>query len=208
MRKLALLLAMLIVAALAACGEEGTDVREGTGDAQPGEQPPPTEGVTTVEEFTLEDTGGMEDEIEPAAGSAGRGYADEVEQISADAQRDFSGISDASARVEGGNLVLSVEDRDIERARDAAQENLERLENLDPPAELADEQEALADAYRDVLPAYDNLLEAMDSNDPARIAEAANRDLPEIQQSIGEIQTRSDDLREAAEQQARQSGGE
>ena len=109
-------------------------------------------------------------------------YLNEVEPILGEGVRDVSEVVRPRARVDNGRVELGVDAAPVEEARAAAQQNLERLRQVQPPRGLEPIQNQLVDSYEKALPAYTNIIEAFDSGDPQRLQEAVQENLPLIEQ--------------------------
>ena len=109
-------------------------------------------------------------------------YLDRVEPVIGESARDVSEVVRPEARVQDGRVELGVDVAPVEEARQAAQQNLERLRQVQPPEKLEPIQNQLVDSYEKALPAYDNIIEAFDSGDPERLQEAVRENLPLIEQ--------------------------
>ena len=109
-------------------------------------------------------------------------YLNEVEPIIGEGVRDVSEVVRPQARVENGRVELGVDAAPVEEARAAAQRNLERLRQVQPPEGLEPIHAQLVDSYEKALPAYSNIIEAFDSGDPERLQEAVQENLPLIEQ--------------------------
>ena len=203
MKKLAITIAFASLAfALAACGQdEQTNTGQNDG-APPGEQPSSTEGLVFVGGFTIEGPNGNEIIVPETTVSREvvEDYADNVRPIVEDTARDLSSVVDPSARLENETLVLSVEVESIERAKEAAEEGLRQLQEIEVPEELETIHEQLVTAYEEALPAYENIIEAFDSDDVNVLARAVRESLPEAEQSFAEARTILQELQRAVSQ--------
>jgi hypothetical protein len=193
----------LLAFVLAACGQEERGSAEENDGAPPGEQPSSTEGLVAVGGFTIEGPDGSEIVVPETAVERGvvEDYANEVRPIVEDTARDLSSVIDPGARLENETLMLSVEVEPIERAREAAEEGLEQLREVEPPEELEAMHEQLVTAYEETLPAYENIIEAFDSDDVDVLARAVRESLPDVEQSIAEARTILQELQRAGSQE-------
>lgn len=215
MKKTLMTLAITLLAlALAACGQEeqtsGSRAEGenggagGAGGTQPGEQPPATEGLIVVGGFTVEGPNGAEIVVPETTVSreAVEDYAVQVRPIIEDTARDLSNVIDPEARLEDQTLILSVEVESIEQAREAAEEGLDRLREVEPgEEELEPVHEQLVTAYEEALPAYENVIEAFDSGDVDVLANAVQESLPEVEQYVAEARTIVQELQRAQSQE-------
>jgi hypothetical protein len=109
-------------------------------------------------------------------------YFNQVEPVIGESARDVSEVVRPQARVRDGRVELGVDVAPVEEASQAAQQNLERLRQVQPPEELEPIHNQLVDSYEKALPAYDNIIEAFDSGDPQKLQEAVQENLPLIEQ--------------------------
>jgi hypothetical protein len=109
-------------------------------------------------------------------------YFNQVEPVIGESARDVSEVVRPQARVRDGRVELGVDVAPVEEASQAAQQNLERLRQVQPPEELEPIHDQLVDSYEKALPAYDNIIEAFDSGDPQKLQEAVQENLPLIEQ--------------------------
>jgi hypothetical protein len=109
-------------------------------------------------------------------------YFNQVEPVIGESARDVSEVVRPQARVRDGRVELGVDVAPVEEASQAAQQNLERLRQVQPPEELEPIHNQLVDSYEKALPAYDNIIEAFDSGDPRKLQEAVQENLPLIEQ--------------------------
>lgn len=196
---------VLLALVLAACGaEEGADADRENGAVTPAEQPPPTEGMAAVGGFTVEGPDGEEIVIPEATveREAVESYLDEVRPVIEETQRDLSTVVDPQARIEDDALRLSIGLESIDEAKDATEDGLERLREIEPPEELEPIHQQLVTAYEEALPAYENIIEAFDSGDVEVLAGAARENLPRVEQSIAKSNTILQELQRAASQDA------
>ena len=109
-------------------------------------------------------------------------YLNQVEPVIGESARDVSEVVRPQARVRDGRVELGVDVAPVEEASQTAQQNLERLRQVQPPEELEPIHNQLVDSYEEALPAYDNIIEAFDSGDPQKLQEAVQENLPLIEQ--------------------------
>jgi hypothetical protein len=109
-------------------------------------------------------------------------YFNQVEPMIGESARDVSEVVRPQARVRDGRVELGVDVAPVEEASQAAQQNLERLRQVQPPEELEPIHNQLVGSYEKALPAYDNIIEAFDSGDPQKLQEAVQENLPLIEQ--------------------------
>ncbi len=204
MKKLTIMIAFVSLAfILAACGQEEQESAEENDGAPPSEQTSSTEGLVFVGGFTIEGPDGREIVVpETTVGrEAVEDYANEVRPIVEDTARDLSSVIDPSARLEDETLILSVEVESIERAKEAAEDGLRQLQEIEPSEEeLEPIHEQLVRAYEEALPAYENIIEAFDSDDVDVLARAVRESLPDVEQSLAEARTILQELQRAVSQ--------
>ena len=133
-------------------------------------------------------------------------YFNRVEPVIGESARDVSEVVRPEARVQDGRVELGVDVAPVKEARQAAQQNLERLRQVQPPEELEPIQNQLVDSYEKALPAYDNIIEAFDSGDPERLQEAVRENLPLIEQFNAVERGILQDLQEATPERVENRG--
>jgi hypothetical protein len=133
-------------------------------------------------------------------------YLNRVEPVIGESARDVSEVVRPEARVQDGRVELRVDVASVKEARQAAQQNLERLRQVQPPEELEPIQNQLVDSYEKALPAYDNIIEAFDSGDPERLQEAVRENLPLIEQFNAVERGILQDLQEATPERVESRG--
>ncbi len=133
-------------------------------------------------------------------------YLDQVEPVIGESARDVSEVVRPEARVRDGRVELGVDVAPVEEARRAAQQNLERLRQVQAPEELEPIHNQLVDSYEEALPAYDNIIEAFDSGDPRRLQEAVRENLALIEQFNAVERGILQDLQEATPERVESRG--
>ena len=128
-------------------------------------------------------------------------YQQRIQPVIEDTVRDVSDLVQTDVRLEKGNLSLDVEMASLEEARASVQDGLERLQEIDPPADLEPVHQRLIEAYEQVLPAYNEIIEAAESGDPQRLSATVGENLPRIESFNEEARAILQDLEEAAESQ-------
>ena len=201
-----LLAAVFLGLVLAGCGG-GEEARE---DAKKDEGQPKSVGdEIVVGGFEVEGPEGREIEIPEVAveREAVEVYLGEVRPVVEVAAQDLSGVVSPSARVENQALILTIEVESIEQARQATQQGLGRLREIEPPEDLRPVHERLIEAYEGALPAYDDIIEAFNGGDVGALTETVQESLPEIEQSIAEARTILQELQRAQSQEAVRRAG-
>ncbi len=174
-----LLTAGLLVLTLAGCGaaneEQGSEPESGA-SAESSE--------AIIGGFSIEGPAGRE--ISVPATTAEREdvetYTESVRPIIEDTTLGLSRFIDPSAELQNGTLNLSVGVESMEEARATAQDNLEALQQVEPPENLEPVHELLIAAYVQAIAAYDNLIDAFESGDVDVLVNAVGQNLPEIEQ--------------------------
>lgn len=177
-----LLTAGLLALTLAGCGaaneEQGS---ESESDAS-GQEAESNEAI--IGGFSIEGPAGRE--ISVPATTAERedieNYTESVRPIIENTTLGLSRFIDPSAELQNGTLTLSVGVESMEEARATAQDNLEALQQVEPPENLEPVHELLIAAYVQAIAAYDNLIDAFESGDVDVLVNAVSQNLPEIEQ--------------------------
>ena len=133
-------------------------------------------------------------------------YLDRVEPIIGEGVRDVSEVVRPQARVENGQVELGVDVAPVEEARAVAQQNLDRLRQVQPSEGLEPIQNHLVDSYEKALPAYSNIIEAFDSGDPEGLQAAVQESLPLIEQFNAVERGILQDLQEATPERTEGGG--
>lgn len=125
-------------------------------------------------------------------------YLNQVQPIVEDSVRDISNLVQPEARVENGNVTLDVEVGSLEEARNAVNDGLDELRNLEPPQGLEPINEQLIQSFERVQPAYEEIIDAANSGDAGRISDAIQENLPRIERFNAEARAILQDLEQAA----------
>lgn len=127
-------------------------------------------------------------------------YWDQVRPILENTARDVARVANVDVNLDGGDVSVGIDPNAVEAARQEAQQGLDELKAIKPPAGLEETHRRLVTAYEEAIPALNNFLGAIQSGDPIQIARAVRNDLPKIQNLLGEIETVRQQLQQAGAQ--------
>lgn len=135
------------------------------------------------------------------------GYVDEVRPVIEDTVRDVSGVLEPEASFEDGRISVGIDVESVEEARDAAEEGLEELREIEPPDGLEQIHERLVEAYERAIPAYEDILSAAESGNAADLAQTVEESFPEIERLAAESRAILQALESAESQGIRPGSG-
>ena len=164
-------ISLLAILLLAGCG-----VQVPGGGGGGGDQPPPIE----ADRETV------------------RQYRDQVQPILDDTVRDVARVANVDVQFDGEGVSVGLDPASVEQARQEAQQGLDELKAIQPPAGLEETHRSLISAYEEGIPALNNFLQALQSGDAVQIAESVRNDLPKIRDMLSDIRTIQQQLQQAA----------
>lgn len=127
-----------------------------------------------------------------------RQYRDQVQPILDDTVRDVARVANVDVQFDGEGVSVELDPASVEQARQEAQQGLDELKAIQPPAGLEETHQSLISAYEEGIPALNNFLQALQSGDPIQIAESVRNDLPKIRDMLSDIRTIQQQLQQAA----------
>lgn len=154
--------------------------------------------------FQVEGPEGQEIEVPEARvdREAAEEYLGEVRPVVEDTAQDISRVVDPQVRLENQTLTMSIEVQSVEEARQAAENGLEQLRDIQPPEDLEPVHEQLVEAYERALPAYNNIIESFRGDDVSDLTGAVQESLPEIERATAQARSILQELQRAESQDA------
>lgn len=143
-------------------------------------------GQVTIGGFTVEGVAGTGNvdvpEVTASQGDVNQ-YLNQVQPIVTGSIRDVSQVVEPKASIENGRIQLGINVQPIQKARQTAQQGLDDLRQVQPPADLQPIQDRLVKSYENAIPAYENLISAFESGNVDSLNQAVRQSLPKIERA-------------------------